>query len=72
MLFVYVADDWFSPAADERSVPGVRAFCAKPVVEDHVKDYSSDFVSLNRKLDAPISMRVSSSSEATTTGSPLT
>jgi hypothetical protein len=26
MLFLYLADDWRSPAADERSIPAVRTY----------------------------------------------
>lgn len=26
MLFVYLADDWSSPAADERSIPAARTY----------------------------------------------
>jgi hypothetical protein len=26
LLVVYLADDWFSPSADERSIPAVRTY----------------------------------------------
>jgi hypothetical protein len=26
LLFVYLADDWFSPSADERNIPAVRTY----------------------------------------------